>query len=419
MKKLLGILSLVFYLASYGQVKKDILFLGNSYTYVNDLPKLLQDIAISQGDSVYFDQNTPGGYTLQGHSTNATSLSKIKSRSWDVVVLQDQSQRPSFSPTQVAADVLPYAKKLVDAIKINDSCTKSMFYMTWGRKYGDQQNCPFYSPVCTYSGMQQRLRESYIQMAVDNKACTAPVGMAWKESIRVDSNLNLYASDNSHPSLAGSYLAACVFYASIFHKTSVGAFHPLNLSSSTAFILQNIADQTVFDSLQVWQIDTIDLIKSRFTFTLDRTEVTFVNYSSSNANRFFWNFGDGTTSTLKNPVHIYPGAGNYQVSLTSSKGCLEETITKQIEMFGTQVEQFNQENLLKIHPNPAKDKVTINLLDGKKYSIEILNMKGQVILSSESNQSKTILKLEHFKRGLYMLLIYSENDMLIEKLVLE
>ena len=51
--------------------------------------------------------------------------------------------------------------------------------MTWGRKYGDQQNCQFYPPVCTYLGMQNRLRESYLSMSFTSNA-TFPVGFLGK-----------------------------------------------------------------------------------------------------------------------------------------------------------------------------------------------------------------------------------------------
>ena len=56
---------------------QNVLFLGNSYTFYNTLPKLLSDVAESAGDSVVYDSSTPGGYTLAQHSTNSTSLGKI------------------------------------------------------------------------------------------------------------------------------------------------------------------------------------------------------------------------------------------------------------------------------------------------------------------------------------------------------
>ena len=114
MNKTISIFSFVFVFSYYsiGQTKKSVLFLGNSYTYVNNLPQITADIATSMNDTLLFDSNTPGGYTLQGHSTNATSLSKIMVGNWNYVVLQEQSQLPSFDIVQVETDVFPYAHTL-------------------------------------------------------------------------------------------------------------------------------------------------------------------------------------------------------------------------------------------------------------------------------------------------------------------
>ena len=218
MNKILTLIiaALLCILPAFSQQTKDVLFVGNSYTYGNNLPDLVKQIALSFGDTLIHDSSTPGGATFNVHSTNAQTLSKINQQQWDYVVLQAQSQEPSFPPTQVANDTYPYAKILVDSIEGHFSCTEPLFFMTWGRKYGDQQNCQFNPPICTYSGMQQRLTESYLEMTIDNNASCAPVGMAWKASITIDSTLNLYASDNSHPSIYGSYLSACTFYNTIF-----------------------------------------------------------------------------------------------------------------------------------------------------------------------------------------------------------
>src|SRR6185369_11530052 len=118
--------------------------------------------------------------TFQQHTTNATTISGIFSQPWDIVVLQEQSQMPSFPPAQVATDVYPFAARLDSFVHANDTCTQTMFMMTWGRKYGDAMNCPSYPVVCAYVGMQSRLRDSYLQMTQDNHATVAPMGSAWK-----------------------------------------------------------------------------------------------------------------------------------------------------------------------------------------------------------------------------------------------
>ena len=134
----------------------DILFVGNSYTYYNDLPQMLSKIASSFGDSITYDQSTPGGASLYSHSQNQTTINKINQQNWDYVVLQDQSQNPSLSPNYVSANVYPYADELVNLIELNDICTEPIFYMTWGRKYGDQSNCSNYPPCLLYTSPSPR-----------------------------------------------------------------------------------------------------------------------------------------------------------------------------------------------------------------------------------------------------------------------
>ena len=305
----------------------DVLFIGNSYTYANNMPQMVSEIALSFGDTLNFESSTPGGATFNVHSTNINTLNKISQKPWDYVVLQAQSQEPSFSPNQVANDVFPYAQILIDSIESNSTCTEPIFFMTWGRKYGDQQNCQFYPPICTYLGMQQRLRESYLDMTFNHSATCSPVGICWKESIAQDSTLNLFSPDNSHPSIHGSYLAACAFYSTIFKKPSLGSdYIPNGIDTSAAIFLQTIASNTVLDSLSIWNIFNAD-----FNSMIIGDSVIFDNISSNYEN-FFWDFGDGNSSTDYSPVHTYLSGGSYDVTLVSStnNGCIVDTVTSTI-----------------------------------------------------------------------------------------
>ena len=348
MKKFLLVLFFI-PLFVFSQQKKEVLFVGNSYTFYNDLPNMVKQIALSFGDTLNYDQNTPGGATLQMHSTNTQTLSKISQQQWDNVIIQCQSQEPSFSPSQVSNDVFPYAQILIDSIESNSVCTEPIFFMTWGRKYGDQQNCQFYPPICTYIGMQQRLRESYLDMTFNHNATCSPVGMSWKESIAQDSALNLYSSDNSHPSIYGSYLAACTFYATIFKKSAVGSsFWPVSIDSSTAYILQQIGSNTVLDSLSTWNI-----FNSDFTYLQNNDSISFSNLSS-NFDSIVWNFGDGNTSTSTHPNHIYSGSGNFTITLTTytNSACQTDTSTSTISV-----------SIPSAVKEKAKDKILIRTTD--------------------------------------------------------
>ena len=318
----------------------DVLFIGNSYTYYNNLPEMISSIANEFGDSIFYDQSTPGGTSLYAHSQNQTTINKINQQNWDYVVLQDQSQRPSLSPSYVAANVYPYADQLVNMIQTNYICSEPIFYMTWGRKYGDQTNCGNYPPVCTYLGMQERLRESYLTMGYDNDASVSPVGIAFKNSIILDSTINLYTSDNSHPSIYGSYLAACTFYSTIFKKSSVGCnFKPSSISQSEALFLQQVASSTVLDSMFVWNI-----FQAQFDFNQNGNVFDFLN-KSSNFENCIWDFGDGNQSTDFNPTHTYLQNGVYDVILTiqTNLGCLSEVYSLQVNVNTTQINEY-QEN---------------------------------------------------------------------------
>jgi hypothetical protein len=252
----LFLLSFSLYKGSYSQPSKKIkvLFLGNSYTYVNDLPLLIKNIALANGDTLIYDSNSPGGHTFNNHYNNVTSKQKINSQVWDKVILQAQSQEPSFSPAQVNAQTLPYAIKLDSLIKVNNLCTETVFFETWGRKNGDAANCSAYPPICTYVGMQNRLRASYKLFADTTKAIMAPAGEAWRKSIALNPSLELYQSDQSHPALEGSYLAACVFYEVLFGKSVLSNTYTAGVSATNVSFLQQIAHDVVNDSLSTWNI---------------------------------------------------------------------------------------------------------------------------------------------------------------------
>ena len=359
MKKVISILILL-PLLGFSQLKKEVLFVGNSYTYVNDLPNLVKQIALSFGDTLVHESSTPGGYSFNAHSTNTQTLNKINQQQWDYVVLQAQSQEPSLSPSYVNSNVLPAAQVLIDAIESNSLCTEPLFFMTWGRKFGDVSNCVAYPPVCTYLGMQERLRTRYLDMTFTHDASCSPVGMAWKKSIEIDSTLNLYSSDNSHPSIYGSYLAACTFYSSIFKKSAVGStYWPNAIDSASAYILQQIGSSTALDSLGVWNVFNAD-----FGFQQYNDSISFTNLSS-NYESVFWDFGDGITSTDENPTHKFTLNGSYTVILTaiSNAACIQDTQTISITVnINTVIDELKVPNqllyitdVLGRKTNPAKN----------------------------------------------------------------
>lgn len=222
--------------------KINVLFIGNSLTFVNDLPGLTASLAKSRNFILEYTMFAPGGYTLAQHSSNPELLQKIKEGNWDFVVLQEQSQIPAYPWAQT--QVLPYARKLTQLIRDSAPAAKVAFYVTMARRNGDQQGVQFAPEVATYYGMQKKLIETYAQMAMENKGVLVPVGNAWQEVRTQIPSLNLY-SDDVHPNLTGTYLAACVFYGILFDDTPVGLTHPMGIDDHTADELQRYANNVL------------------------------------------------------------------------------------------------------------------------------------------------------------------------------
>ncbi len=402
MKRLFILFCLLSTVLVYGQQTKRALFLGNSYTAYNNLPALVADIAQSLGDSLYHDRNTPGGYTLEGHSTNATSLAKINQGNWDYVVLQEQSQRPAFEAYYVQNDVLPYASQLNDSIKAADSCTQTVFYMTWGRKNGDQINCQFDPVLCTYAGMQGRLRHNYLLMANQNSAIVSPVGIAWRDIRNLNPSIELYVSDGSHPSLAGSYLAACTFYATLFHRSPVGAWHPAGLLTNDADTLQLRAHQAVFDSLSVWNIDTTTLRGSIDGITWQSGLTFLFEGSVYNADTAWWDFGNGSGIHSSDSIlYTYPATGVYYIRLYFKRGCELGFVEKELVLSPGYISlKESQADFVTVsHYNGF---LHIELQQSHSTQLKIWSLNGQKVLEQMLHSTQSKVALNSLQKGVYI-----------------
>jgi hypothetical protein len=226
--------------AHVGDPPLKVLFVGNSYTSVNDLPSLVVALAEAAGQRVETDQYLIGGYAFEQHARDEKALDKIRERKWDVVVLQEQSVQPILNQESMHK----YARILHE--EISKQGAKTLFYLTWARQDIPQMQegaNPAVSPgyaramyqmagaqATDYQawckqhdrGLTGGLDGAYFDIAKNLNAAVAPVGMAWKKALVADPALVLHQSDKSHPNPTGSYLAACVFYATLFDKSPVG-----------------------------------------------------------------------------------------------------------------------------------------------------------------------------------------------------
>lgn len=397
----LSICLALFQTITQAQSKKKVLFIGNSYTYVNNLPLITANMALSMGDTIQYDSSAPGGYTFQNHSTYAPTLTKIKSQTWDVVVLQAQSQEPSFPPAQVRSGTYPYAKLLVDSIRKYNPCASILFYMTWGRQNGDPGNCGSYTPLCTYDGMQARLRQSYMMFKDSFKMGVAPVGVAWKKIRTSNPTLNLYDPDESHPSLAGTYLAASVFYSSIFMRSTLSSTYTVGITTAEATAMRATASTTVLDSAALWNINYIAVVP-QFTYTsMGNNTYSFQN-TSRNALQYAWSFG----STQASPTHSFTGNPPFLVKLVAKNNCDTDSIQLTIGGTPTSIPASGKAANLRLYPNPVEDLLNIDSEEAL-IQVRIMNLLGEMITHQTFNRTTLSyhVPMKDLKAGIYLVYI--------------
>lgn len=180
-----------------------VLFIGNSLTYVNDLPGIVQALADSAGgDKLAVWMVAGPDMALVDHWNDGTAQREIARGSWELVVLQ---QGPSSTEANRDSLRIFAARFATEIAKVS---ARPALYSVW--------------PT---SGRQQdfvRAIESYTLAAGDVNGLLLPVASAWLAAWQRDGNLQLYAADGLHPSVTGSYLAALVMYAKILNRSPIG-----------------------------------------------------------------------------------------------------------------------------------------------------------------------------------------------------
>jgi hypothetical protein len=223
-----------------------ILFIGNSYTYVNDLPGMFADLAGSGNHPVETRTLAAGGWSLSDHVNDKNTLPAIQSEKWDYVVLQEQSEIPALEQARQAG-MYPSARTLIRMIEENGA--RPMLFMTWAHRDGDPA-----SGFADYDSMQNQIVSGYLSLAREQGIPAVPAGYAWWQIRKQYPDIALWQADGSHPDKNGTYLAACVFYAAIFRENPEGLTYTAKIPSATAQKLQSAAAHVVLDNPAIWNL---------------------------------------------------------------------------------------------------------------------------------------------------------------------
>lgn len=180
---------------------KNVLFIGNSHTYYNmgidsELTGFLNEADLSYTTDIR--KIAISGFTLEDHWNNTATQNMLQLLDWDLIILQENSTRAANDLAAMAE----YAQKFNTAAKNMEA--KVYLFMTWAYENEPQ--------------MTLQLENNYNQLANQLNATMVPVGLGFKNFISQNPSLQLYDADGIHPSPAGSYLSAGLFYKIIYSK---------------------------------------------------------------------------------------------------------------------------------------------------------------------------------------------------------
>lgn len=231
----------------------NVLFLGNSLMFYNDMPALFASIAKAEGREVNVRSVTKGSATISDFADESTKVGSVaipllKEQTWDYVVIEP-SRRISPYENSVRDAELASAKKL--RLLAQAAGGDLLLYSVWGNDNGRvieyRAESPIYFPEVERHAMERKPHAEFLHRvnlefsAALGGVRVAPAGKAFESCIEKHPELELYHTDRRHPSPIGSYLAAAVIYATIFGEpvTSI----PYEISPAPAHgLLEGIAN---------------------------------------------------------------------------------------------------------------------------------------------------------------------------------
>ncbi len=206
------------------------------------------------------------------------------------------------------------------------------------------------------------------------------------------------------------------------YQWNPGSINGQNISvnplATTYYVVSATSTQSGCTGIDSVLISVIPAPAISFSFAANNQIVTFTD-NSPVAVSWFWDFGDGVTSTQQNPIHLYGAIGTYTVTLTISDGTCSATTTQQVIITQVGLPQISNAKFL-MFPNPANDYITIEFIAADKNIImELVNTLGQTALVEklfpvEGNHFKTEINLKNMANGVYTLKIYTESNTVIK-----
>jgi hypothetical protein len=245
------------------EIKEDktlnILFLGNSLMYYNDMPELFAKIATANGKKVNVQSVTKGSATISDFTDERTEVGAkaiplLKNNPWDIVIIEPSRRISPYENTVKEAE-LASAKKIQELAKAAGGDV--LLYSVWGNNNGNvveyKATTPTSMPEVATHLMGRKphtafMHEVNLEFAAALGVKVALAGYAFENCIAKYPEFNLYHSDERHPSPIGSYLAAAVIYTTVFGEKAEKIPYAIS-AAPAAGVLEGIASDTVLGGL--------------------------------------------------------------------------------------------------------------------------------------------------------------------------
>ena len=388
---------------SIAQQSLKVLFIGNSFTYVHDLPGTFKALSNAAGKTVTVDDYTIGGAMFAGTNGLANTpavYAKMHSQKWDYVVLQDNQGSFAVYQNQVTSTNIAANMRLRDSVKAILPCASVIWFTGWGPKggvfSGDNTNQELNRIDSNYQYMQNKYPTK--------KEIMAPFGKAWNNSMALQPNLNLFETDDVHPGMAGQLLNASVLYTTVFKQDPSNVNYTAGLSTTNASFLRNTGYKTVITPY-IYNSHVVPTITPIVTFSggILSAQGTYSAY------QWFLNnvLISGATSSTFTPT----ANGSYCVLATDNNGCKHYLSFPIVVSLATAIAENTFGKNVVVYPNPVTDVSVIELkdLNWEECSIEITNVFGQRIFSQNLTADKFLIYKSNFESGIYFYSISDRN----------
>ena len=395
-------------LFSFSQEVK-VLFIGNSFTYYNQMPTIFEDIGNDAGKNIYTEMHAPGGCSVGdtlpissplAHMDNPIVYNLIKSNNWDYVIIQDNQGRFVYDYGVFNPDtrVIEGHKMLTDSVKYYNPCAKMIWFAGWGPKTG--------APPYGNTGIEtiERIWANYTFMNDSLKEIIAPIAPAWIKCVEEQSNIDLWSLDQTHPSVSGSFLTALNFYYTIFKEKIPQLNYTAGLSFQDAEYFNNLAFDMVKDSVVITNLISTTPQISQIGNVLSVVD-TFETYQ--------W-YLDGTAISLETAFQINISTnGAYYVVVSDESFCEHSSFISDVTL--SHIGDANYSNI-SVFPNPSNGQFVIE--GACIQEIKIIDITGKIVFQTViANKVKQSINLSSNLKGIYFAKITTSEGIKIEKLI--